>query len=318
MSYGYMPLNYEHINIHNGTVNPTTIKPFNNAAYRYWQRSLTQRALSVFEWQLPETWRGLPEDFLYFCLIRWGYVAVFDSAEFGFTFQPCSLTDFDWYYQPSFCTISNPHLPGEEALILKVHEDCELLKLTPDYMGIWDIISYYAEKMANLDVSVNTALINSKIAWILGAKNKSAAQAIKSALDEINKGNPAVVLDAKLVNTQRKPSDDTEPWNLIDLEVKKNYILADLLQDFQTILNNFDTEVGIPTIPYAKKERMVTSEANSRFIDSQCRAQTWLNCLTESINIINNRYKSSLAVKLRYDQEEIQEDESGVNDDGGR
>ena len=63
---------------------------------------------------------------------------------------------------------------------------------------------------------------------------------------------------------------------------------------------------------------MVTSEANSRVIDSQCRAQTWLNCLTESIDIINKRYGSDLAVKLRYDQEEIREDESGVNDDGGR
>ena len=308
---GYMPLNYEQINISRGVVHPTTIKPFNNQAYEYWQRSLIQRALSVFEWTLPDDWDGSVKDFLLFCLVRWGYVAVFDNPEFGFTFQPCTLSDFNWYYQPAFATISNPHLPGDSALILKIGEECELLKMTPDYLGIWDIISRYSEKLAGLDVSINTNIINSKIAWILGAKNKSAAHAIKSALDQINMGEPAVVLDSKLVNTSKKPNDDQEPWNLIDLDIKNNFILPDLLQSEQTILNEFDAEVGIPTIPYAKKERMVNSEANSRMQDSKSRAETWLECLKGSIDMINRHYGKDLAVELRHDEAETESEVAG-------
>ena len=31
----------------------------------------------------------------------------------------------------------------------------------------------------------------------------------------------------------------------------------DKLRDIQTVLNSFDNEIGIPTVPYEKKERMV-------------------------------------------------------------
>ena len=298
---GYLPLNYEQINTIEGTYVPSNIKVYNTYTFKYWQRSLVQRALSVFEFKLPDEWTGTAKNLFDFWLLYKGFLAVFDSAEFGFTFNPCTIHDFNWYYQPVNVMIANPAL--KESLTLEIGKDCELLRLTPDYLGIWDIISYYAEKLASLDNSINTAITNSKIAWILGAKNKSTAEAIKKALDKINKGEAAVILDSKLVNTSKKPTDNEDPWNLIDLEVKKNYVLNDLLQDFQTILNCFDAEIGIPNVPYQKKERMVTSEAESRIIDSKARCVVWLDCLQDSIDHINDHYGSDLAVSLRYEQE---------------
>ena len=293
---------YDRINLNAGTYSPSPIRQHNNWSFGYWQRSLIQRALSVFEFKLPDTWRAQVKNFLEYRLIRWGYVEVFERPEYGFTFQPATINDFGWYYQPVHMTVSNKML--KESLIMEIGIDCEALRLTPDWFGIWDIICYYAEKLSGLDNSINTAIVNSKIAWILGAKNKSAAEAIKKALDKINKGEAAVILDSKLVNTSKKPTDTEEPWQLIDLEVKKNYILTDLLQDFQTLLNNFDAEIGIPSVPYAKKERMVSSEAESRIIDSRARCYVWLDCLKESMEIINKHFGSNLNVKFRYEQPE--------------
>lgn len=297
----YMPLNYDRINIAAGTTSPASVKSYDNRTFAYWQRSLCQRAMSDFIFTLPDNWQGSVRDFLQFCLIKWGYVAVFDSEKFGFTFQPCTLYGINWYYQPVSVLIVNPAL--EDNLKLDVGTDCELMKLTPDYMGLWDIIEYYAEKLSTLDAAINTSIVNSKLAWILGAKNKSSAAAIKSALDKINEGEPAVVLDSKLVSTSKKPSDNDDPWKLIDLEIKKNYILTDLLLDFQTILNNFDSEIGIPTIPYQKRERMVTSEAESRIFDSQSRAIVWFETLKSSIDIINQHFGKSINVEMRYPTE---------------
>ena len=302
----YLPFDYTEINCLAGHYQPSPVKYGNNQSFWYWQRSLFQRACSILDFTLPDDWQGAVKDFFLFCLFRFGYVICFEPAELGFVFQPGNISGRDFYYQPVDVTISN-HVMQDKGIQANwtIGEDCELIKLTPDYMGIWDIIEYYADRLATLDNAINMALINSKLAYILGAKNKSAAEALKKALDLVNQGNPAVVVDKKLIKTN--PADNEEPWQFIDFEVKKNYILTDLLQDFQSIKNDFDAEVGIPTLPYQKKERMITSESTMRSIDGRSRSEVWYDTLTSSIKIVNEHFNKDIAVKLRYDiVEEVQ------------
>ena len=276
------------------------VKSFNNKTFAYWERSLFQRACSVMEFDLPEDWDGSIRDFFYFCLFRYGFVAISKNDEYGYFFQPCALNGFNFYYQPVEAIISNPKMQKT----LQIGRDCELLKLTPDYMGIWDIICYYAEKLSVLDNAINMSLINNKFAFLLGARNKTAGEALKKMLDKINKGEPAVIYDLKLLNDPTDKEQPFQEWRRDDL--KSSYLTTDQLKDFQTILNNFDTEVGIPTIPYEKKERMVTSEAESRIIDSTSRSIVWLETLLSSIDNIKDLYPDiTLGVELRYKQEDI-------------
>ena len=302
----YIPLNYDQINAIEGSYIPSVVKSINNKVYEFWQRSLFQRACSVIEAELPENWSGSVKDFLYYCLFRFGYVPVWYSAEYGYTFQPANLKGYNWYYQPTSCIVANPLL--SETLELNIGTDCEILKLTPDYRGIYDIICYYAEKLATLDNALNMSLINNKFAFMLGARNKVAGQALKKMLDKVNRGEPAVIYDMKLLNDQ---TDKTEPFQVWERNnLKNSYLTTDQLRDFQTILNNFDNEVGIPTIPYEKKERMVASEAESRQMDSQSRATIWIECLNSSADRIKELYPDlTLSFKLRYDPEEVRADE---------
>ena len=311
----YIPLNYEQINIEAGTFNPSPVKSYNNKTFAYWERSLFQRATSVIVSELPEEWVGKVKDFFYYCLFRFGYIPVFERPEFGYTFQPASIKGRDWYYQPTSVLVANPMLT--ESLELKVGTDCEILKLTPDYMGVWDIISYYAEKLSTLDNAINMSLINNKYAFILGARNKVAGQALKKMLDKINKGEPAVIYDMKLTNDQ---TDKTEPFQVWERKnsLKDSYLTTDQLQDLQTIINMFDSEIGIPTIPYQKKERMVTSEAESKENDSKARATVWIECLQSSAEEIKKLYPDiTLNFKLRYNDSEEVEDEQ-LQDDSDR
>lgn len=308
----YTPLNYDQLNAIEGTYFPSMVKSYNNKTFAYWERSLFQRAASVIESELPAEWIGDVRDFFYYCIFRFGYVPVFKRAEYGYTFQPATLKGFDWYYQPVSAIVTNPAL--NESLELKIGSDCELLKLTPDYMGIWDIITYYAEKLSTLDNALNMSLINNKFPFILGARNKIAGQALKKMLDKVNRGEPAIIYDMKLLNDQ---TDKTEPFMAWERKhsAKEDYLTTEQLQDLQTLLNAFDAEIGIPTIPYQKKERMVASEAESRQIDSQSRATIWVECLNSSAEKIKNLYPDiTLSFKLRYDPEKEVEDGSG-NDD---
>lgn len=292
----YIPINYHNINVGAGTYNPSPVKAYNNKTFGFWVRALFQRVQSVIDFELPQTWQGNIKDFFLYCLYKYGYVVIFDSDEFGLSFQPCTLTGYNFYYQPTDVIIANPKLNTQ----LKIGTECELVKLTPDYIGVWDILEYYAERFSCLDNAINMSLINCKTPYILGAKNKTASSALKKIFDKVNAGEPAVVFDEKLMND---PNSKDTPFQLLELlhNPKENYLTSDQLMDFQTILNNFDAEIGIPTVPYQKKERMVTDEATMRMYDGCARSLTWFNTLASSIDEVKKLYPNiTLTAQLHY------------------
>lgn len=295
----YIPLNYRNLNIATNTFMPNSVKSYNNKTFEFWSRALFQRACSVFEFITPEAWTGAPTDFLYWCLFRFGYVLVWDDPKYGYTFNPCTLSGYNIYYQPTNALVSNPAMKrstkGKKFILGK---NAELLKMTPDYFSCWDIIAYYAEKLSTLDVALNTSLINSKLGLVLGASNKSGAEAIKKMLDKINRGEPACIVDKTIMNDSQSKE---APFTVWEQNIKAKYISDMLLADLATILKNFDSEVGIPSID-DKKERLVTSEAEAKQIDSKARALVWFDTMVNSIDKIRELYPDiRLDVKLRYD-----------------
>lgn len=299
----YTPLNYQELNNMAGHYSPSMVKAYNNATYGYWERSLFQRSVSRIKTTLPDTWEGSRRDFLLFCLLKLGFVFVSYDDALGYWFNPGHLYGIDFYYQPTEFILANPRA---SELGLKeryqLHTEGELLKFMPDYRGIFDIISYYAEKLSALDNAINMSIINNKFAFILAAKNKATAEALKKILDKINKGEPAVFIDKMLMND---PNDGSTPWQFLELQkLKDNYITDKQLIDFQTILNAFDAEIGINTVPYQKAERFVSAEANSRAVDSQARIITAIECLESSVKDIKRLYPD-IKLGFEFRREEI-------------
>jgi len=265
----------------------------------------------VFDFKLPEEWQGSTADFFSWCLFRFGYVMIAHEEQFGTFFQPVALNGFDFYYQPVEAILSNPKLQKR----YRIHEDCEILKLTPDYFGAWDIVAYYAEKLSTLDVAINMNIINSKTAYLLGAKNKNTAEALKSMMDKVNKGEPAVFYDKAILNS--KPTDDTTPFQFLPIQkIKDNYVLMELLRENQTLLNAFDNEVGIPTVPYQKAERMVTAEAESKQADAVSRITVWRRSLDSSLELVRKMFPDlNLSYEMRWDTDGGSQDNPDRDDE---
>lgn len=306
----YFPLNYDAITWAAGHNPPAHVKSYNNRSYAYWERALFQRACSVFDFTLPEEWQGERSDFFYWILFRFGYLMIAYDQKYGTFFQPVTLNGYDFYYQPTEAILSNPKLQKRYT----IHEDCELLKLTPDYIGAWDIISRYAEQLSTLDTAINTNIINSKVAYLLGAKNKNAAEALKTLMDRINQGEPAVFYDKAIV--AGKPGEDT-PFQFLPVQkIHENYIVMDQLRDLQTILNAFDNEVGIPTVPYQKAERMVTAEAESKEADAVSRVTVWKKSLDSSLVNVNKMFPElNISVKVRWEADGDRENNADRDDE---
>ena len=157
------------------------------------------------------------------------------------------------------------------------------------------------------------SLINCKYPFFLGAKNKTASAALKKMLDLANKGEPAVIFDMKLNND---PTDKDIPFQIWDRgNLKNSYLTSDQLQDFQTLMYLFDSEIGIPTEPYQKKERMVTSEVEMKQADALARSETWIRTIQSSIDEVKKLYPDiRLSAELHYDTEDVQPDQEGGED----
>lgn len=293
---GYIPLNYDQINNIEGHIQPSMLKYCNSVTYAYWQRSLFQRAISTIDFKgLPEHWEASVRDFFYWCIFAYGYVGVFDSEEFGLSFQPGALYGFDFYYQPTEFIVANPKLNKR----FKIHEQAEIIKLTPDYRGIWDIICYYSMLLSALDSGINSSIVNNKFAFLMGAKNKAAAESLKKIFDKVASGEPAVVFDNNLLPLD--PQSKEEPWSFLDRpNLKQSYLTTDQLMDRQTLLSAFDAEIGITSLPYNKKERLVTAEAQSREQDSTARLMVWKNTLDSSLKLVNNMFNINITAELNY------------------
>ena len=313
----YLPLNYSQINLIEGTYQPSPVKNRNNLSFDYWVRTLFHRASSTLIFGLPEYWHGDISDFWYFCMLRYGYLSIQDltkfggkAAEIGMCFNPVGLTGYNFYYQFTKAILTNPVLT--ETYELEIGKDCAIVKLTPDYIGIWDVIEYYADKLSNLDNAINMSITNNKMAFILGGKTKAAVQALKKLMDKINAGEPAVFYDSRLLDDQQ--SKDT-PFQFLQRDnLKQSYLTTDQLLDLHTILNDFDSEVGIPTIPYQKKERETEYESKSKVADGMARSLVWKRCIEESLKNVNALYPDlNITFKLRWEVETDVNNESNAD-----
>lgn len=267
-----MPYEYEFINQYNGTRSPTGEFEF-DLTTNYFFRSLYQRALSVIKFNLPKEWnKRYFKNVLFGC----GYIGIVRTAKFGIIPQISNLSGYGLYLQPTKLLVAQPFVQFEG----EIGADCEVIKLTPDYKGITDIVEHYALQLSKCCTSINVSLVNSRLSFLAYAKTKQGAETLKMILEKISSGDPAVVTD-RIVKSDNM--DGNESVFTTAFDPARNYITDKLLNDFTTILNQFDREIGIPVID-EKKERRIESEVSTIISDSGTRLETWKECLDESID----------------------------------
>lgn len=278
------------INILESIKVPNTYWDKKSYEYKYFFRSLLQKIDSALLFKnLPEGWS---QDFFLLCLWAWGYVAIFETQRWGVTFQPCTLSGYDFYYQPTKALIANPLYQKE----LEIHKDCEILKLTPDFMGVFDIIDHYASQLAEATKGIDIGLINAKMPMVLTASNAAQAETLKKVYDKVQAGESLVVwkdIEDKF-NEVIPRKDPFEAWNN---DFKQTYVVTNLLEDMHTILDDFYTEIGIPVSVVDKKSHMLNAEADFQQNQSQARISCWVATLNESFKLINERFGLNLEVE---------------------
>ena len=298
-SYKGLPVYSDFINLYNSSFSPSTVHTKNTALSAYYRRYLYQRLLSVYEFNLPKEWE---KNYVLFTLFIWGHFAVFDTEKYGVIAQGGTPAGIGLYYNPVEYLVANPllsYLPR-----LQIGKDCELVRLNADWGGVWDLIGYYAEKMALVSESLDINLLNTRASFIFFATDKQQAETYKKMYDRIASGEPMAVIDRKLFNEDGKPM-----WEMFTQDLKSTYIGEELLADLHRIENLFNTEIGIPNANYEKSERLITDEVNANNDETKAKALLWLENIQDGFRRVNERYGLDCSVKMRFQYENTGESE---------
>lgn len=297
---------YFKINTYNGVRSPSEIHSNDNLLCGMITRYLLQRAMSVYEWKLPDS---IDERYFLYTLYAQGYLVVFNEPRYGVIAQRCGFKDYNMYYQPQRVTISNTKF-FKHTITRTLDEDAVLFTLEQDYSSCVDLISFYAGMLSECWQALAMNLKNSHFSYLFGVENRQQAESMKAVFDRVARGDVAVFYDKGL----HDKLDNKLNYELFNNNLKQNLIVLDIIESIRSILHMFDTEFGICNSNTEKRERVTSFDVNSNNFETLSRPDLWLKRLQKNCDQVNNMFGVDMSVDWRYEPTATSTIESGVTE----
>lgn len=275
------PYSFNEINMYNSAVSPSTVHVKNTGLARFFKRYLLQEAMSPFDFTLPENW---DRNYFLYVLYVIGHIAVIDTDKYGVIPQHGAPMGYTVQYQPYKYLITNPLLKTKTDGYI-IGEECAVIRLEPDWCGLYDIVDYYGDMMALTAETAAVNILNSKLSYVFGASNKAQAETLKKLYDNIASGEPAQFLDKSMLD-----ENGNLTINMFEQNVGQNFIADRLLETLRDIRMMFLTDVGIPNANTQKKERLITDEVNANNFETESKCGIWLEMLQKGMRQASEMY----------------------------
>lgn len=291
------PYSYYQQNLSESVKAPSTVHCRNTALVWFFQRYYLQRLLSKYRLTgYPENWERDGVDYMMYCLFVIGHVGILETDAFGVIPQYAQLTGYNVFYGPRIALFNNPLFKRSFECV--IDRDCAVVKMTSDYIGAWDLITYYADMSALAAESAGINFLNSKLAYVFFAKNKTQGETFKKLYDQIMAGNPAAVVDKDVMTDDGDPS-----WLYFSQNLKQNYIAGDILQDLAMIESFFNTAIGIPNVGISKKSGVTVDEVNANNSQTKALCELWLDEIRKGLDKANDLFGTNLRMELKLTEE---------------
>lgn len=201
------------------------------------------------------------------------------------------------YYLPTISTVSNPYLNFSKNL--RIDADCVLILNDPLYVGLMPLFEKNASLLAETDISLRFASINSRISKLITADNDVAKASAKSFLEDIENGKDLGVIASDGFFEGIKTSDySSGSANMI----------KDLIELHNYIKSSWYLDLGLSANWNAKRESINESEASMNddillpLID-QMLEQRQMGCQR-----VNMMFGTNISVDLESSWKKIREE----------
>ena len=266
---------------------PSEVKARANTETEFQKRFLYTKVYSTLKFTIPENW---DMNFFRFWLFRFGSIGVIYTKEFGWIAQPYSVNELQLYYNPRKITVYNQFIKKPKTGIIGINAG--IIRLMDDYFGLDDIVTRYAEKLAQIERAININLMNCNVTAFFEAENKKQAEELKEAYGEATTGKPLVVVNKDVLKGKQITT--------LMQNVGNNYIVDKLLSARRSIINAFLTEIGIRNANYEKKERLNSMEVEENNDETKAIITVIYENVKQCMETINTFSGLNLDVELRY------------------
>ena len=277
----------------------------------YWYFKLLNLVMDMFEYEnLPE---GLERREIELNLITTGHAAIVAKKD-GSLFCPLSnIWGYDQYYQPVYCTFANPVVIT--AKTFNIGKDCAViynnsLKDSIFYIksdgGLNSFISRYARQLADIESTINTYMVNSRLVSIPVTNDNAVKESLLLFFKNLVLGKRSIVSDSTIVEKFR------------NIDINRSNV-KDGIQDWliarDKILEQFYRDLGV-RMNQQKKAQVNTEEVESNDQLLLISSDDMLREREEGVERVNALFGTDIRVKLNplFDVKLVNNDMEGEED----
>lgn len=258
----------------------------------YWQNKLKEVIYHAIT--IDGLIDSLDKEFLLETLIIDGYCILLDNFDFlngdigNLGFFRGGLTGVNMYLKPTKVTYTAPTVKG---CTRDIGKGCEVIYSSPlkyyNKQPLIKLINRYARQLADIDSSINIAVVNTRLTDNFSASDTAVAESLKAYIKEVRAGRFAVITDTPIFENVKK-LPQSSPANLNSLYELRDYLLK-----------AFYREIGL-NLAFNKKERLITDELTGDDQLLKFNIDTIIDSINESFKICNATFKLNLKATFNY------------------
>lgn len=276
-------------------------------------RSMTNKLLSMFEWDFDSDSETMSTRNMELLVQTNGHGIGIEEKGKHYVLLGTLGGAYNEYYMPTKGIISNPGLNLFKEYT--IDKDCVVFNNDHMYLGVLPTCRYYAQKIAENDISRKLVMINTRANYVLTADNDNAAQDALDFLTKLAEGKQGVITDSSLLSRiQALP---------LSLQGSAQTIIQ-LLEDMQYLKGSWWNEFGVQS-NYNMKREAITANENILNVDSLLPlADNMLLCRQVAVEKYNKMFGTKWSVdfssswkKLRTEIKISQERDFGEKGSSG-
>lgn len=234
-------------------------------------------------------YRGLPESIparnLEIMLQTRGHVAWYHTNGELYVFIGGLGGVPDAYYMPTVYTIANPALNISKNL--KIGEDCIVMPSDSLYQGLMPIFSHYATGVTENELSMRTAIINTRIVDLISAQDERTAESAREYLRNIEDGKLGVIAETALLEGLK-----AQPYGTNGA----TQVLTDLIEMEQYWKASVFNELGLNANYNMKRESLNSAESQLNNDALLPLVDDMLKCRREALEKVNDMFGTDIEV----------------------
>lgn len=246
---------------------------------------------------LPET---IPERAIKLQLINAGHVCVaavngenLMNTKSGLLYSFVGGFSGIWnaYYFPTEYVVNNPYLNFNKTL--KIDEDCIIIKNDSLMLGLQPIISKYSSLIAEVDISIRMATINSRTMTAFTGVDDRQLESCRNFFRKLEEGELDVLADgdfAEMLNNHIK----SIPFNTST----GNAIIKDLIELRQYLVARMNHDLGLNENFNMKREALNAAETGVNEDSLEPRIDNIFDNWKEGFDKVNDMFGTDISIEL--------------------